>query len=496
MMVVAYGHRVTGRRRLILAAVFALILAAAGGFLLLRADRAVTTTAVRVDGVPMLEVVADVPQTGAGVVIAHGFAGSARLMRGFADTLARRGYVVVVPDLAGHGANPNRLSNDDIDRELDAAVSYLGRVHGLAPKRVALLGHSMGAGAVARYAVGHPDIPTTVVLSLPSADVVTAAAPQHLLLLVGQWEFAGFHAAMTQAMDGAVAVGAESRRAVTIPATEHISILFSAQAHQAAADWIDATLAPAPATEAPRPVGRLAPAGLLLAGLLLGFLPLAAVLLPRSAAGPAARPRPRPGVLLITTAAGCALAVAAAQWLPTSALPLAVGGYTAGFFLLVGAGLCGVLLTTWATPRPELPGYGARLIGAAVLLAGYAMVTIAVPLHLGFTHAVPVGPRWWLLPIVAAAAYILLLGAELTSLGRSMWLAMILAAVLVSLVTAAIAGTGPGFILLVAPLLAALFAWHLGWSAWLRRRSAPAWLIALVGAIVVAWPIATTLALP
>ncbi len=43
-------------------------------------------------------------------------------MLGFADTRARRGYVVVLPDLSGDSANERRLSTtepatvDDLDR--------------------------------------------------------------------------------------------------------------------------------------------------------------------------------------------------------------------------------------------------------------------------------------------------------------------------------------------------------------------------------------------
>ena len=44
-----------------------------------------------------------------GVVVAHGFAGSARLMAQFGDSLSARGYVVVLLDFSGHGASPRRL---------------------------------------------------------------------------------------------------------------------------------------------------------------------------------------------------------------------------------------------------------------------------------------------------------------------------------------------------------------------------------------------------
>ena len=80
-----------------------------------------------VDGVPLTEVRAEVRSgTGAGptaggrpgVVIAHGFAGSARLMRPLADTVARQGAVALLVDFAGHGGNPVPLvgaGRDDAD---------------------------------------------------------------------------------------------------------------------------------------------------------------------------------------------------------------------------------------------------------------------------------------------------------------------------------------------------------------------------------------------
>ncbi len=45
------------------------------------------------------------------VLIAHGFAGSGTLMRGFAFTLAHAGYATVSWDFDGHGANPVALGS-------------------------------------------------------------------------------------------------------------------------------------------------------------------------------------------------------------------------------------------------------------------------------------------------------------------------------------------------------------------------------------------------
>ncbi|MBF9134038.1 alpha/beta fold hydrolase, partial [Plantactinospora sp. S1510] len=101
------------------------------------------------------------------VVVAHGYAGSGRLMRPFADTLARRGYVVALPDLAGHAANVRPPTGpDEIDRELAAVVRYVRNLPEVDPARVALLGHSMGAGAVVRVGAADPLIAATVAISL------------------------------------------------------------------------------------------------------------------------------------------------------------------------------------------------------------------------------------------------------------------------------------------------------------------------------------------
>ncbi|HEX6871160.1 MAG TPA: alpha/beta fold hydrolase [Micromonosporaceae bacterium] len=489
------------------------------------------TRAVLVNGVPMLEVTSDGPQAGAGVVVAHGFAGSARLMRPFADTLARRGYLVVVPDLAGHGANTAPLTEAAIDHDLAAAVDYLRQQRELTPDRIALVGHSMGAGAVTRYAVAHPDIAVTVAISLPSARNLPAdpARPRNLLALVGGLEFAGFRTAAAEAVGladpdaGSGPVGdpaaGTARQAVVVPGVEHISILFSASTHERTVAWIDAAFGRSGTGPPPHPADRLFAAGVLLTGLLLGFVPLSRwVLGQRGRPVPVTRmtdggskPMPRRFILAAGAVIGCAVAVAGAQWLPTNTLPLAVGGYTAGFFLTVGAVL---IAMSWLVPGdvPASPATGAetgrtvaatgqtgatsgRTVVASALLTGYSAAAIAVPMHTGFTSAVPSGPRWWLLPIVVVSAGALLLGAELGARRLPLGVSAILLAAVAATFVATMVGTAPGFILLVLPLLVVLFAWHVAWSAWLRRVGAPVWSAVLVGAVVIGWPIATTLPL-
>ena len=429
----------------------------------------------------------------------------------------------VLPDLSGHGANQRRLSTTDgVASDIDVAVRYLRTTHELPLSRIALVGHSMGAGAVTSYAVAHSQIAATVAISLGTADDVPQdpAVPRNLLLVVGGGEMDRFRAAAAEALRrgypeaptgqtmGDPRMGTARRESV-VPATEHITVLFADQTHLETARWLDAAFGRPPVPVEPRPRDRLGPAGLMVLAFLIGFVPVSALLArwttPRE---PDSEPPlwpvrpPRWPLVVGGGLVGCSVAVAGAQFLPTDDLPLAVGGYAAGFFAVVGL----VLLAAWALDRPDgrraiaprlvSPGpVGPRTATAALVLTGYAVAAIAVPTHLGFTNAVPTGDRWWLLVVLLGSVGMLLLGTELAA-GRRWWArALILAATSAATLGAALLGTGPSFVLLVFPLLAILFAWHVVWASVLARHGAPAWLAAVVGAGLVAWPIATTMPL-
>lgn len=126
---------------------------------------------------------------------------------------------------------------------------------------------------------------------------------------------------------------------------------------------------------------------------------------------------------------------------------------------------------------------------------GYAVLSVAVPIHLGFTSALPVGARWWLLPLVVLGCLAFLYGAELTADGASWRYAAVGGIAVCALAASALVGLAPGFVLLVVPLFAFLVGWQAAWAVILRRTGAPRWLPALVGAVLLAWPVATTLPL-
>ncbi|MDH6465264.1 dienelactone hydrolase [Micromonospora sp. A200] len=488
-------------RRVAVLAVLAALALAFGGYGLARADAGLSTRRATVDGVPLTEVRATgVAGRRPGVVIAHGFAGSARLMRPIADTVARQGAVALLVDVAGHGANPARLpgagrdaadSRATLERDLSVAVAYLRTRPDVDPARIVLVGHSMGAGAVTRYAAGHPDVARTVAISLPDSDDLPDGRPDRLLLIVGGAEFPAFR-------DTAEATSRRGvgRRLVVVPGVEHISVLFAGRTHDEVAAWVGGGGDP------PRPLARLAPAGLLLLGFGLGFVPLATVLLGRRPR-PSRPAAPAPAVLAVAaSAAGLGALVGALA--PTTRLPLAVGGHVTGFLLVTGVLLAAAarwwpLPAAASTPVPATAPVArrapARSALAAVLLTGYAVTAVAVPIHLGFTSALPVGDRWWLLPVVAAACLVFLTGAELATAGRSWRYAAVGGIAVLALTASAVVGLAPGFVLLVVPLFAVLVGWQAAWAAVLRRAGAPRWLPAPVGAALLAWPMATTLPL-
>jgi pimeloyl-ACP methyl ester carboxylesterase len=380
-----------------------------------------------------------------------------------------------------------------MQRDLDVAMTQLRGLPDVDPSRVALVGHSMGATEVTRYALAHPEVTATVAISLPDSSFVPADRPARLLLLVGGLEFPGFRAAAKDAVDR----GGTGRSMVVVPGVEHISILYAPRTHREVVSWLDDSFGgPIVGGPMPWPPRRLSGAGLLLLALVVGLYPVARLVL-----GGCSPRWPRiavPGIGRIMAVAGVAAAVAVlvAPIAPTIRLPLALGGYVVGFTTVAGAVMLGY--DHWRGRRPSAPvpvdrPGGLRLAVATPVLIGYAAATIAVPLHLGVTHAIPVGARWWLLAFVWAGFAVLAYAAERVAGGNSLGVLAVSAVAVVALTFAAVIGLTSSFLVLVVPLLAVLLLWQAVWSAVLHRFSAPGWLISLVGSLVVAWPLAIAL---
>lgn len=187
------------------------------------------------------------------VLVAHGFAASHVIMRGFGLTLAHAGYNVVLWDFPGHGANPNPLLPESrMDELLQAAETALSKaqLEGLESSRgLAILGHSMGSGVALSFGLSHPETAATVAVS-PIPIPVNPRLPRDLLLMAGSLETPFVSNARSLLAQAGGAGGdlnqGTARQLVIVPGVAHISILFSPTAHQTALDWMDGVFGPQP----------------------------------------------------------------------------------------------------------------------------------------------------------------------------------------------------------------------------------------------------------
>ncbi|GAA4623330.1 hypothetical protein GCM10023196_019100 [Actinoallomurus vinaceus] len=509
------------------ALLISLVSAAVGAVGLATADQGIERSSAVVAGVPV-EVVRPTETTGRlpGVVVAHGLAASMQLMRGFADTLARRGYAVELVDLAGGGANTERLpdagdgpaADARLARDLDVAVRHLRSMPWVDGERIGLLGHSMGAAAVVRYATAHPAIRATVTVSQGLMPVGSVSRPRDLLLLAGGLEFPGYREGAVDALRAAYPGGqtgvtygdpraGTARRAVLVGGVEHVSVLFSPRTHREVAAWFDTSFGRSTAGGhgvGIRPVQRAGSAMLLHLAAVLSFGAIASALLGRpSGSGRDRRRLPLP-LALGVPAVAVLTAVAAMAVIPRRLLPLAVAGPLAGFFGVIGIVTLAVALFIRRADagNSEVRNGGGRswpvTAVAAVTLVLLTVASFAVPAQLGWAHAVPVGPRPWALIAVAACAAAFFGGVEALCAGYDRLAATMIhawtaAGALAGLGVAVLLGTAPSFVLLVAPLLAALLVWQAVQAAALRTLRAPVWLTAVLGGVLLAWPIAVTM---
>ncbi|MDO8836728.1 MAG: alpha/beta fold hydrolase, partial [Vicinamibacterales bacterium] len=402
---------------------FALALAGAAGVSSTRAG--LSRTSATIDGTPVELITPAGPASAPrpGVIVVHGFSGSRQLMYGVAQTLARNGYAAAVIDLPGHGQNRARFPTQGrgapgFDRTLTYVMAWLRTVPGVNADQLALVGHSMGAGAVVRFASRDADITATVAISGggSAGRVQRPSSPRNLLLLAGNWEPAGIRAAcgaaLTAAYPGA-ALGqvhgswadGSARQCLIVPDVEHIGILFSDTAVTAIVRWLDAAFGITPARRdvATAGPGRWALVLHLSAALLLLVLidrlfradPDAASRGPDDTQFPHRLPR---GAVAIILAVPTLLAALVMRVIPGGWFPLLTADYLCGFYLITGVAIA-LGLRQLGVPLLGRP-VGAGLVGRAVFVAVVALGLFAGVAHHTWLNMWLIAPRLWLAALV------------------------------------------------------------------------------------------------
>ena len=516
--------------------VLALLLTVPATVALARDDDGLTRTTATADGLPVTLLVPDDGAPRPGVLVVHGFSGSAQLMDGVGLALARAGYAVGLVDLDGHGDNPRPLRLEttvadpaQLDSDVAAAVDWLAAQPQVSRGPLALVGHSMGAGAVVRYAAadagGARRIGATVAISLPDGDDVPAgdrAAPRDLLLLWGAAELPRFSDAGLEALQrgypGATtgvtygdAAAGTARRADVVPGVEHVSILFSGTTLDDTVGWLDEVYADASGLTSPGFDTRVLWLVVLLVGASLGFVPLARLAYgDRPAALRTQEPSARAAVLPVGWAlaigVGSAAAATMVPWLLPAiggVLPVAVGGYVWVWFGSAGL-LAGVVAWVVATRRrgrplvgPPSPTSLLRPVLATLAMTSYAVAVLVLSGRATWSPFGFVGDRTWLVPVMDMAFLAYFWADERLAArprrGVRLAVAATNRAVGVALILAATAVLGaPGFLVLLLPVMVLLYVLLGAWAHVVAGLTHERWAPAVLQAVPLAYLVATT----
>jgi pimeloyl-ACP methyl ester carboxylesterase len=431
-----------------------------------------------------------VPASRPTVLIAHGFAGSSVLMRGFALTLAHAGYTTVSWDFEGHGANPNPLvasnESDVLLKDAEIALSSAAQTGLIDTHHVVILGHSMGSGVALSYGTVHPDTFATIAVS-PVSQTVTPELPHNLLLMAGSLEpqFAS-NAQKILSMAGGQNVDFSSgaaRQMVIVPDVEHISILFSPTAHSTARTWLNATFGAQPGA-ADYTDRRIIWFGFGILGFI--FISTATVnSLPASAVDRGiSSPRWRRLVALIAGS----LAATLLLWLVSltgvklsQLLGLLVGGY-----IIIWFGIAGVISLLIVRPHIYKPGRMEIITG----LAAFAALWLGVGLlgHFVWLPWLLISRRLvlWIPASIILLPWFYAMGEasnQANGLGRIGWWLYEVVAVIAGFYLAITLNPDLGFIFLLLPLIPLMLGLHM--LAISSKHGS--WAFAVPGAMFLSW---------
>ena len=128
-------------------------------------------------------VLPDTPGPHPAVLVMHGWGANASMMLQIAPPLRAAGYAVLFVDARCHGQSDDErfTSMPRFAEDIGAGMAYLRSRPEIDPRNIALLGHSVGAGAVLLYAARHDDIRAVISLSAFAhpREVMQAWMAQH-----------------------------------------------------------------------------------------------------------------------------------------------------------------------------------------------------------------------------------------------------------------------------------------------------------------------------
>jgi dienelactone hydrolase len=191
------------------------------------------------------------------VVLIHGFTADRETMSSLARKIAENGYGVLAIDVRGHGDNRNPFDNDfaseTLRPDVKAAVDFMRSSDRVDGSRVAVIGHSMGAGAVLDYASNDPELKAAIMIS--GGFSLGPVRPKNALFIFAQHDpdfiqdlsktyaahLAGVQPIALGTLYGDFAHG-NAVEAIQMPGLNHVTILNSNAAAATIVKWLDSSL--------------------------------------------------------------------------------------------------------------------------------------------------------------------------------------------------------------------------------------------------------------
>jgi dienelactone hydrolase len=192
------------------------------------------------------------------VVLVHGFTADRETMSSLARKIAQNGYGVLAIDLRGHGENRNPFSSSEaapggLRPDVKAAVDFVRSSDRVDGSRVAVIGHSMGAGAVLDYASNDPELKAVIMIS--GGFNLGPVRPKNALFIFAQHDpdfiqdlsktfaahLAGVQPIALGKLYGDYAHG-NAVEAIQMPGLNHVTILNSNRAADTIVKWLDSSL--------------------------------------------------------------------------------------------------------------------------------------------------------------------------------------------------------------------------------------------------------------
>ena len=439
------------------------------------------------------------------VIVQHGFSASRQAMSWIVRGLARNGFAVLASDFHGHGQNSVPFGlRDDLSDDLDSLVRYARSRPDVDGRHIALVGHSMGAFAVYRYALHHPDIDAVVPIS-GTAGGGDMQLPHNVLLVDATGDPAAIRHASRVTMrylTGRAGVTLSStegdfgeraaRRFVEVPGHDHVTILFSEVPVRETVGWLRRTWAMPAAAFEPAPPGMLGAGCIAVGAGLLLFFPIAGWL---ATALRCARPvgNPARGAAWMALASAVGAGVVLLAGVPVSFVPLIAGSELVSFLFLAGVFIAAAV---WLRRRPWRDGGTPNAVVRSVLLgsAAFAVIyaTCGTSVSRLFFNLLLTRQRAAWFVVIALLCLPLGIGLETGLRGTGGWrvVARTLAAklfLLMGLTTAIAVGAMPSVIGLMLPSLAVVFLVTDAVAARLYVVSGSAVASGVLTALMLAW---------